>query len=466
MLSIRPIIDSAGGPLSKVETWIKSQLRGIEVDYSNTISNTDELIKELKKIEVKKEYKMISLDVKSMFTTIPHKLVNDTLVDILKEENKDNSEFLRHTINMVLEKNFFKHEGEIYQQIVGLPMGNKISPTLANIVMTKFYSYMMAKKGIKFYKRYVDDTVIIYNEKEIELKKIEKYANDWHQDIKFTTETEVDNSLNILDITITNVNNKLEFKTFKKKVNTDRMINAKSALPDVIKRNTVMNYFFKIIKRTTDKTVMENDIINVKKIAKLNGYKEGWIKKTLTLAFKKSKNKIKKSVETSAEDTEKKSYFGITYTKGLFEQLNKIGKKFKINLAPRAVNKIKNKLTNKVMNAQNSEFDQGVIYKVKCSCGKCYIGESGRRVSDRMNEHKKDVEYGKKTSAIFEHILENKSCNFKWDEVKVLKKSKEVYVRKFIENEMIEKFKDSTINRNVGLAPNVLWKKLLKFKLN
>lgn len=462
VISIRPIIDSAGGPLNNVENWIKMQIKGLNIDNSNIIGNSDELIAHLKKIRLGNDYKMASLDVTSMFTAIPHKLIIDSLSEILKDENKVNSEFLLQTINLVLEKNFFKYDDWVYQQIIGLPMGNKISPILANMVMTNFDSYMSSLNGIKFYKRYVDDTFILFNEKETGLNDIINYANEWHPEIKFTAESEVEDCLNFLDLTITRVNNMLEFRTYKKKVNTDLMINASSAAPEYIKRNTIMNYFLKILKRTSDTNIAEQEIQSVKKVAKLNGYKDLLIEKALSVAVLKAKNKndkLTKSVEN--EEGDKKLYFSIEYQKGLFEKLRKVGKKFNLNLAPKANNKIKNRLTNKNKNLQKQEFDQGVVYKIQCSCKKCYIGESGRRLIDRIKEHKKDVEYCRKTSTIFEHLLENKACSIKWEDVSILKKNKELYVRKFIENEYIEKFRSLTINQNVGLAPNGAWKKIL-----
>ena len=44
----------------------------------------------------------------------------------------------------------------------------------------------------------------------------------------------------------------------------------------------------------------------------------------------------------------------------------------------------------------------GVVYKVNCNdCSASYIGQTGRQVKDRMDEHKRDVENCKRTSHIF-----------------------------------------------------------------
>ena len=53
--------------------------------------------------------------------------------------------------------------GKLYKQIDGVSMGSPLGPTLANIIMTEFEDIIikpLINSGtIKFYKRYVDDTL-------------------------------------------------------------------------------------------------------------------------------------------------------------------------------------------------------------------------------------------------------------------------------------------------------------------
>ena len=54
-----------------------------------------------------------------------------------------------------------------------------------------------------------------------------------------------------------------------------------------------------------------------------------------------------------------------------------------------------------------NESLSNVVYKFKCaSCNACYIGETSRRLSDRIKEHFKTD----KTSHIYKHLHENISC--------------------------------------------------------
>ena len=49
-------------------------------------------------------------------------------------------------------------------------------------------------------------------------------------------------------------------------------------------------------------------------------------------------------------------------------------------------------------------LQQKGVYKIKCSCGDCYIGETGRTFKIRFKEHGADIRLGRiKTSALVEH---------------------------------------------------------------
>ena len=49
------------------------------------------------------------------------------------------------------------------------------------------------------------------------------------------------------------------------------------------------------------------------------------------------------------------------------------------------------------------------VYKIDCSCGKSYIGETGHSLQTRLKEHGADIKNGRsRTSALAEHSLKTK----------------------------------------------------------
>lgn len=129
------------------------------------------LIKQIRKIKKnKQDVYCLKLDVKHFFESIPI----DMLFNKLENRYKDDRFLLQ--INKVLLANKIEWAGEIYT--VGLPIGYYTSQWLANWYLSSLDHYIKHQLKAKIYVRYVDDLVILHNDKVV-LKnifnKIEEY---------------------------------------------------------------------------------------------------------------------------------------------------------------------------------------------------------------------------------------------------------------------------------------------------
>ncbi len=84
-------------------------------------------------------------------------------------------------------------------------MGSPLGPTLADILMTAFEDEIMrpliSSDIIKFYSRYVDDTLVLIRPSDITIV-LQKF-NSFHPQIQFTHEEFIDNNdIHFLDIKI------------------------------------------------------------------------------------------------------------------------------------------------------------------------------------------------------------------------------------------------------------------------
>ena len=67
-----------------------------------------------------------------------------------------------------------------------------------------------------------------------------------------------------------------------------------------------------------------------------------------------------------------------------------------------------------------AEKQSGVVYKIPCSCGKVYLGETRRRLETRLKEHKDACRRGElEKSAIAEHAWTHDHA-IKWEETSVV----------------------------------------------
>ena len=152
---------------------------------------------------------MASFDIKSLFTNVP---LNET-VEICINESFTNTEIV-NGFNRTQFKNFLKlavndciflFDGKTYKQCDGVAMGNPLGPTMANAFLCYHEKIWLRDcptdfKPI-FYRRYVDDTFVIFRLKE-HIPLFLDYINSKHNNIKFTVEIEQEQKIPFLDIEI------------------------------------------------------------------------------------------------------------------------------------------------------------------------------------------------------------------------------------------------------------------------
>ena len=94
-------------------------------------------------------------------------------------------------------------------------MGSSLGPVLANILMTEFEKIVVSDLTnfglVKFYIRYVDDTLLLAKEDDID--NIEQQFNGFDDNLKFTIDKFTDNNVPFLDIKIDRNETDLFYKT-------------------------------------------------------------------------------------------------------------------------------------------------------------------------------------------------------------------------------------------------------------
>jgi len=114
------------------------------------------------------------------------------------------------------------------------------------------------------------------------------------------------------------------------------------------------------------------------------------------------------------------------------------------------------------------EQESGVVYGIKCSCGSLYVGETGRELQDRLQEHERGWKKAAPTSAFGQH----RDCQPAFAETQVLHRQRHdrlrllaesAYIRTFGDREtIIEAPHDASINRNAGTLLDDIWLPILR----
>ena len=122
-------------------------------------------------------------------------------------------------------------------------MGSPLEPTLANVFLCYHEKIWLQNCPSEFkpviYRRYVDDTFLIFCSKN-HIEKFRNYLNHQHKNIKFTSETENENSISFLDIKITRDNNKFMTSVYHKPTFSGVFTNIGSFIPKSYKYNLLL----------------------------------------------------------------------------------------------------------------------------------------------------------------------------------------------------------------------------------
>ena len=103
---------------------------------------------------------------------------------------------------------------KIYKQIDGVSMGSPLGPLLANVFMTELekdiIQKLIIKKFIKFYIRYVHDTLLLVKDEDID--PILKELNSYNKNIRFTVDRFINEDVHFLEVKIDQNNTDIYYK--------------------------------------------------------------------------------------------------------------------------------------------------------------------------------------------------------------------------------------------------------------
>ena len=206
------------------------------------LKDTTEFINEIKDKHVEPDTLLVTIDVKSLYTSIPHSDGIKACLEALHLSadsfpDRPDPSVLSCLLEIVLKNNIFEFDGRVYKQLQGTAMGTKLAPVYANIFMGALEHTILSHATLKpsYYKRYIDDIFILWPHSEADLKKFLLYINTLHPSIKFTSEYET-NKITFLDVNIYKgpnflSTNRLDIETHIKPTNKQAYIHAKSHHP-------------------------------------------------------------------------------------------------------------------------------------------------------------------------------------------------------------------------------------------
>ena len=235
----------------------------------------------MKTISIPSDQKLISFDVKSLFTNAQLDFTTDLILKHIYEDNEMQANIKKKEMKQLLilcTKNVhFSYNGKIYQQCDGVAMGSPLGPALVGIPMKHLERTLIPKltEHMNPWKRYVDDTISII--KETSIAHVLTVLNSFHKNIEFTYEMEENAKIAFLDVLIIRNNNNLKTTVYRKKTHNEVYLHCKSFTPPTWKGSTLRSIITRAYRICSTQKYLEAELIKIKHgFTKINGYPK-WV---------------------------------------------------------------------------------------------------------------------------------------------------------------------------------------------
>ena len=302
-------------------------------------------------------------------------------------------------------KTSFIFNNTFYEQRDGVSMGSPLGPVLANILMTEFENIVIKKfvddGTIKFYGRYVDDTLILMKPTDIIL--VHDSVNHFDKNLRFTVDTFENVVPHFLDLELRNDGISL----YKKATNIGLYVNFSSYVPWTFKTSWIRSLTSRT-KNICSPNHPNSELQFLKRLASWNGFPKFFTNNIVKQVINGT-NKTNQSTENT--DSELTIWFRVPFcgdknaqfANSCIRKIRRYCKK-NINLKFRLLYDT-TKLEFFCNNKDKTPFlsNSFVVYRFNCpGCAASYIGKTERTLHVRYIEHA----WTDKSSAIYTHINE------------------------------------------------------------
>ena len=166
---------------------------------------------------------MVSFDVKSLFTNVPL----DRTIDIILKRIYDHKELetpitrceMKEMLTLCTKNVHFTYSRKIFVRTDGVAMGSPLGPVFADMFMIELEKTLLPDiyiQYIKFWRRYIDDTISYV--KIGSIKYILSLLNSFDESIQFTFESENKGTLPFLDVLLCRNGRELITTVYRKKL--------------------------------------------------------------------------------------------------------------------------------------------------------------------------------------------------------------------------------------------------------
>ena len=162
----RPIVSSCGAPTEGISKFIDHHLGPLVKNIPSYVKDTNDFLSKLHEIRVPPGSLLVTLDVSSLYTNIPHDEGLEACREALNTRGITDppTDDVINLINLVLKKNNFSFNDTHYLQKHGTAMGTRMAPSYASLFMGHLEKDLLqqTEKKPSIWLRYIDDIFAIW----------------------------------------------------------------------------------------------------------------------------------------------------------------------------------------------------------------------------------------------------------------------------------------------------------------
>ena len=457
-IPLRPIVLCIGSPTYQLSKHITSLISPLAGHTSSHVKNSRHFTEMMGSVHVESDEILVSFDVSSLLTDVPVgealSIIRERLMEdeTLGDRTSLSPERIADLLEMCLRSTYFSFGGNFYEQKEGAAMGSPVSAVVANLYMEFFEELALgtAPTRPRLWKRYVDDTFCILRKGSTE--ELLHHLNRVRPTIKFTVEQEEDGTLPFLDTLLRRrEDGSLDVSVYRKPTHTDRYLHFESHHPTHVKRGVVRCLHDRARRVISTQDNLQKEVDHLARVLKQNGYPANFIHNASVPPTQETTD-----VSSPEEEQEKGSLVVIPYVAGMSEDIRCVCRKFNIRVVFKSGRTLRSMLT-KVKDTLPLGKQSNVVYRIPCSCGQVYIGETKRRLETRLKGHRDACERGMmEKSAVAEHAWEYHHP-IHWEETTVLDhgRGQELLVKEALHIQMTPV--EERFNRDGGLEVPGCW---------
>ncbi|XP_078504074.1 uncharacterized protein LOC144762705 [Lissotriton helveticus] len=471
----RPIVSGIGSLLEPLSRFCDFYLKPIVQNTPTYLKDTKSLLQLIQDFTFPENtVTLVTLDIESLYMSIPQ---DDTIkvlgsaLNSIEWNYQASKEFILDCATLAHKENFFSYKGNLFLQCTGTSMGSTFAPSVAGLYVADFEAKHILQpnnpfsSSIYFWKRYIDDILLIWIGDNEQLQAFFTWVNTRDQNLKFTHASSKSEAI-FLDVTIHIRGTRLTTKTYHKPTAKNNLLEYTSFHPRPLKENLPYGQYLRLRRNCSELTDFKTQSADLTSKLKMRGYPQPILGKsykrarnqprealledkivttrdiplTCVMTHSTLSNFIKKSINknwrilSSTNKTWEKPLFSFKKGRSLKDALVHTRPKQQTTVTPRSATEVWGlpkvvghypcsncSVCHLTVHSKTLALEPGktwtqrdhtncntenVIYLITCPCKLRYVGMTSRKVKLRICEHRSNVRCRKPTTKMSRHFLE------------------------------------------------------------